>query len=82
MPPPGKKTPNKLFRDLKGTYSFTDDSKALRAYWKPDGVINADHAAAFNKWLQENENGVDIATFLYSSKYAGERSKAVAALIK
>jgi hypothetical protein len=78
----GTKDAKQALQDLKGTYSYTDDSKALRIYWKPNGVVNTDHAAAFNKWLQENENGVDITTFLYSSKYVGERSKAAAALVK
>ena len=59
-----------------------DDSTALRNYWKPNGVVNTDHAMAFRAWLKDNENGVDIATFIYSSQYATEWSKAVAALIR
>jgi hypothetical protein len=65
-----------------GTFTSDDAEATLRNYWKPNGVLNKDHAAAFNGWLQEHENGVDIATFLYSSKYSSERPKAVAALIK
>lgn len=64
-----------------GNESYTNDSTILRNFWKPDGVVNSVHASAFNAWLKNNEGGVDIATFLYSSQYAGERSKAVADLI-
>ena len=72
---------NDELKNLKGTYSFTADSTILRNFWKPNGVVNTAHAAAFNAWLRKNENGVDIATFIYSSQYAGERSKAVADLV-
>jgi hypothetical protein len=51
-------------------------------YWKPNGVVNARNAAAFRAWLDSNEKGVDIATFIDSSEYATERSKAIAALIR
>jgi hypothetical protein len=68
-------------KQLKGTYSYTDDSVLLRDYWKPGGVVNSAHAATLNAWLRRNESGVDIPTFLYSSQYIGERAKAVADLI-
>ena len=72
---------NQELKNLKGNYSFTNDSAVLRSYWKPDGQVNTAHAAAFNAWLRKNEPGVDIATFIRSSEYASERPKAVAALV-
>jgi hypothetical protein len=62
--------------------SNSSESTTLRSYWKPNGVVNSEHAAALQTWLNKNENGVDIATFINSSQYASERSKAVSALIK
>jgi hypothetical protein len=73
---------NQELKNLKGNYSFTNDSATLRNYWKPNGQVNIAHAAAFNGWLRKNEPGVDIATFINSATYASERSKAVAALVK
>lgn len=66
------------------TGKFTKDSAtdSLRSFWKPNGAVNQVNAARLQEWLNENEAGVDIATFLYSSKYASERPKAVAALVK
>ena len=72
---------NEQLRNLKASYSYTDDSATLRNYWKPGGTVDPAHAAAFNDWLSKNEPGVDIATFIYSSKYAGARSRAVADLV-
>lgn len=74
--------PDTGVENLPSPQPKSDDVAVLRDYWKPNGVLNKDHAAAFNGWLQEHENSVDIATFLYSSKYSSERPKAAAALIK
>lgn len=72
---------NERLRNLKSSYSYTGDSATLRNYWKPGGTVDPAHAAALNDWLSKNEPGVDIGTFIYSSKYAGARSKAVADLV-
>lgn len=58
------------------------DSDVLRNYWQPNGVVNAEHATALRAWLDSNEKGVDIATFIDGSEYATDRSKAIAALIR
>ena len=57
-------------------------SDVLRNYWKSNGVVNAQNAAVFQAWLYSNEGDVDIVTFINSAKYARERSKAIAALIR
>jgi len=62
-------------------YAVNDDSNALRKYLKPTGTsMDPKRRQALQNWLNQNENGVDVETFLISSKYASERSKAVAAL--
>jgi len=76
-----KKAADNELKDLKGSYSFTDDSVTLRNYWKPNGVVNAAHAAQLKSWLAANEPGVDIVSFIYSSQFASDRSKAVAAVV-
>jgi len=72
---------NQQLKTLKGHFSYTDDSVTLRNFWKPNGTVNAENAVAFKKWLDANEKGVDIATFIYSNQFAVERNKAVLALV-
>jgi hypothetical protein len=72
---------NQELKNLRGTFSNTDETAILRNYWKPHGVVNADHAAAFNAWLKRNESGVDISTFINSASFASARPKAVADLV-
>jgi hypothetical protein len=72
---------NQQLKNLKGVYTFTNNSAILREYWKPNGLVNSAHAAALNAWLRKNENGVDIATFIYNRNYDSEQAKAVAALV-
>jgi hypothetical protein len=76
-----KKDAEGELKNFKGAYSDDDASQALRAYWKPGGKVNADHAKAFNEWLRDNAGGVDISTFIHSSAYKQKRPEAVAALI-
>ena len=55
---------------------------ALHKWWKPEGIVNQEHAAEFDTWLREHESGVDIATFLNSSTYRDDWAQARAALIR
>jgi hypothetical protein len=66
-----------------GTASRSDDADALRAYWAPNGLVNADHAKTLSQWLDAHENGMHIASFIDATdpKYAVERAKARQALV-
>jgi hypothetical protein len=58
-----------------------DDVSALRSWWKPGGAVNVEHAAQFNAWLNTNEGGIDIASFLNNPLYKNDWPKARAALV-
>ncbi len=61
----------------------SDDSKTIHAYWKPDGkTVDPVHAKALQDWLNANENGVDIVTFMDAARYRSDRAKAVDAIAK
>jgi hypothetical protein len=67
---------------FKGKFQEDATSIALRNYWKPNGAVNSDHAAALNSWLKANGVKVSIPFFISSDTYADKRKEAVGALIK
>jgi hypothetical protein len=64
----------------QNTYSFNSDSQNLSNYWKPNSVVDPQHAATLNRWLAQNAPGTDIASFIYNNRFASQRSRAVADL--
>jgi hypothetical protein len=56
--------------------------RALRAYWKPNEVVDENHAQLFRLWLQEHADGIDIATFIHSSVHVKDHKKAHSDLVE
>jgi hypothetical protein len=56
--------------------------RALRAYWKPKGVVDEKHAKLFRSWLQKHADGIDIATFIHSSAHEKKHANAQSALVR
>ncbi len=75
------KDARKELRNLRFAYGADSATDRLRDYWKPGGVVDADHAAALRDWIENNTDAPGISPFLYDAQYADDRAAAAAALL-
>jgi hypothetical protein len=62
------------------TASFVEDEsgRKLRAFWKPDGKVNADNARSLREWMAANDvDELSIPFFINSDDYTDKRNEAV-----
>ena len=65
----------KIERISDAKYAYTDESKRLRTYWKPDGTtVDPTHAKAIRDWLDENAEGTHVPEFIYGATTAQKKA--------
>lgn len=69
-------------KTLELSYGADSNSVLLRAFWRPNGPVDADRDKQLRNWIDSNVlKGLDPASFINAKEYADPRKKAVQDLV-
>jgi hypothetical protein len=73
---------NEIKQMLRLSYGTDDNSALLRAFWRPNGIVDPTRDRQLRDWINSNGlQGLDPASFINAKEYAEARKKAATELV-